>query len=43
MSGLWGINHYDSLEALIAEGHTVIKMLNGYIVYLKKRKAEEPD
>jgi hypothetical protein len=34
---------HDSLEKLKAEGHTVIKMLNGYIAYLKKRKAEGPD
>ena len=34
---------HDSLEELKAEGHTVNKMLNGYIAYLKKRKAEGPD
>ena len=31
------------LEELKAEGHTVNKMLNGYIAYLKKRKAEGLD
>jgi len=31
------------MEELKAEGYTVNKMLNGYIAYLKKRKAEGPD
>ena len=29
---------HDSLGELKAEGHTVNKMLNGYIAYLKRRK-----
>ena len=31
------------MEELKSEGYTVNKMLNGYIAYLKKRKAEGPD
>ena len=33
----------DYLEELKKEGYRVNKILNGYIAYLKKRKAEGPD
>jgi len=33
----------DFIEELKTEGYTVNKMLNGYIAYLKKRKAEGSD
>ena len=38
---VWSLQSY--LEELKKEGYRVNKMLNGYIAYLKKRKAEGPD